>query len=189
MHRVGARERCALSRGFFGLVRSASSRARRGRCGRLMALLGVPRTTSPFCSAPSPFTPRTMHLFGTSAIPEYATPPACGSSGGMADNALPKSPTSLIPRLVLTSSVNTHRSTLLYDERMSTLRMILKNSQYRFGRSASTGSWQPTMCCKIRASLEEFGFIVKHRELSARVRDDCTIILQHWETDAESSAK
>ena len=45
---------------------------------------------------------------------------------GMADNALPKSPTSLIPRLVLTSSVNTRRSTLLYDERMSTLRMIFK---------------------------------------------------------------
>ena len=29
MSRVGARERCALSRGIFGLVRSASSRARK----------------------------------------------------------------------------------------------------------------------------------------------------------------
>ena len=56
---------------------------------RLMALLGVPRTTSRFCSPLSPFSPRTMHLFGTSAIPEYAAPRACGSSGGLAENAHP----------------------------------------------------------------------------------------------------
>ena len=53
-----------------------------------------------------------------------------------------------------------------------------------FGRSASRHSWQRTMCCKYYASLEEFGFIIKHREISARVRDDCTTIFQYWESDA-----
>ena len=38
------------------------------------------------------------------------------------------------------------------------------------------------------ASLEEFGFIFKLKEISARVRYDCTIILQLWVTDAEQQS-
>ena len=87
--------------------------------------------TSSFCSTPPPPSPIAHPLLprsGVSYVTGNATLRACGSSGRMADNALPQvmSATRLIPRPASTSVVSTRRSTLLYDGKISISRMIQK---------------------------------------------------------------
>ena len=91
------------------------------------------------------------------------------------------SPTRLIPCSASTSAVTTRQSAMLYDGKISTLRMISKFAVPRTQEAVSSQRSVANTC----TSVDEFGIIVLHKKTtSERVRVNHGVILKRRETNA-----